>query len=85
MKNNQVATVFGTTASPLFLLFITFLVLKLTSVINWSWWWVTAPLWGPWAIIISFLVVCVVIWLLAVLLIAGLNIFETKRQKNKSK
>lgn len=27
-------------------LFITFLVLKLTHVIDWSWWWVTAPLWG---------------------------------------
>ena len=27
------------------LLFITFLVLKLTNVISWSWWWVTAPLW----------------------------------------
>lgn len=29
------------------LLFITFLVLKLTQVIDWSWWWVTAPLWIP--------------------------------------
>ena len=28
------------------LLFIVFLVLKLTHVIDWSWWWVTAPLWG---------------------------------------
>lgn len=27
------------------LLFITFLVLKLCKVIDWSWWWVTAPLW----------------------------------------
>ena len=25
--------------------FIVFLVLKLTGVIDWSWWWVTAPLW----------------------------------------
>lgn len=29
------------------LLFIVFLVLKLTEIIDWSWWWVTAPLWGP--------------------------------------
>jgi Flp pilus assembly protein TadB len=29
------------------LLFITFLVLKLTGVIDWSWWWVTAPVWVP--------------------------------------
>ena len=27
-------------------LFIIFLILKLTKVIDWSWWWVTAPLWG---------------------------------------
>lgn len=27
-------------------LFLVFLVLKLTGYINWSWWWVTAPLWG---------------------------------------
>lgn len=28
-------------------LFFIFLVLKLTHVIAWSWWWVTAPLWIP--------------------------------------
>ena len=27
-------------------LFVVFLVLKLIGVIAWSWWWVTAPLWG---------------------------------------
>ena len=26
-------------------LFIVFLILKLTHVIDWSWWWVTSPLW----------------------------------------
>ncbi len=25
--------------------FIVFLVLKLTGTIDWSWWWVTSPLW----------------------------------------
>lgn len=29
-------------------LFLVFLVLKLCNVIDWSWWWVTAPLWGAW-------------------------------------
>lgn len=28
------------------LLFITFLVLKLTHVIDWSWFWVFSPLWS---------------------------------------
>ena len=27
------------------LLFLLFTTLKLTGVISWSWWWVTAPLW----------------------------------------
>jgi hypothetical protein len=29
------------------ILFLIFLVLKLTNFIDWSWWWVTAPLWIP--------------------------------------
>ena len=46
------------------ILFVTFLVLKLAGIIHWSWWWVTAPLWIPWAIIGSLLVI------LAILMIA---------------
>ena len=34
-------------------LFLIFLVLKLTKVITWSWWWITCPLWAPFAIIIG--------------------------------
>jgi len=33
------------------LLGIVFVVLKLTGFINWSWWWVTAPFWGGFAIL----------------------------------
>lgn len=29
------------------ILFFIFLVLKLIGKIDWSWWWVTAPLWVP--------------------------------------
>jgi hypothetical protein len=35
-------------------LFITFLVLKLTGIINWSWWWISAPLWIP---VVAFLAI----------------------------
>lgn len=28
-----------------FILFIVFLILKLNKNIDWSWWWVTSPLW----------------------------------------
>lgn len=29
------------------ILFVVFLILKLCGTIDWSWWWVTAPLWIP--------------------------------------
>ena len=32
------------------ILFIVFLILKLTGTIDWSWWWVTSPLWIPFAL-----------------------------------
>ena len=32
------------------LLLVAFIVLKLTGVITWSWWWVLSPLWIPLAI-----------------------------------
>lgn len=46
-------------------LFIVFLVLKLTDVIDWSWWWVTSPLWIPAALgLLLFLPIAfVVAWL----------------------
>ena len=37
-------------------LFLIFLVLKLCGVIAWSWWWVTAPLWIPFAFTGVFLI-----------------------------
>ncbi len=33
------------------LLAIVFITLKLTGYITWSWWWVTSPLWIPFAIV----------------------------------
>lgn len=33
-------------SSFMVLLFLLFLTLKLTNVIDWSWWWVAAPLWA---------------------------------------
>jgi hypothetical protein len=34
------------------LMFLIFMTLKLTGFITWSWWWVTAPLWGGFALIV---------------------------------
>ncbi len=44
------------------LLAIAFIVLRLTNVISWSWWWVLAPLWGPAAITI---IVLIIVFILA--------------------
>lgn len=41
-------------------LFIVFLVLKLTDVIDWSWWWVTAPLWIPFGLVVLVMLVALV-------------------------
>jgi uncharacterized membrane protein len=37
----------STSSSSIFpsLLLLTFVILKLTHVIDWSWWWVLSPLW----------------------------------------
>lgn len=43
------------------MLFIVFLVLKLTKVISWSWWWVTAPLWMPFGLLLFILIICFII------------------------
>ena len=50
------------------ILFLIFLVLKLTHNIDWSWWWVTAPLWMPVAAIL----------VVAILALIGVTIFKTK-------
>lgn len=46
------------------LLFLVFLVLKLTNVITWSWWWVTSPLWLPLAIVVGFALMTYIIILI---------------------
>lgn len=38
-------------------LFVVFLILKLTNYIDWSWWWITAPLWIPLGLGIIYLIV----------------------------
>jgi len=62
-------------------LFIVFLILKLTGNIDWSWWWVTSPLWIPIALAVSiFFVVLIVIVLL---LIFGLSPDDLKNKFEK--
>ena len=53
------------------LLAIVFIALKLTGHIDWSWWWVLAPIWGPLAIV-------AVVWLFCVIGIAVIELFEKR-------
>ena len=38
------------------LLTIVFITLKLTGYIDWSWWWVLSPLWIPFAVVMTIIV-----------------------------
>ena len=42
------------------LLTVVFVTLKLTHVIDWSWWWVFAPLWLPVAVVILMILIIVI-------------------------
>ena len=52
------------------LLGVAFVVLKLCGVIDWSWWWVTAPFWGGFAFF--------AIFLLGALAFAGIAIWRSR-------
>ena len=43
------------------ILFVLFLILKLTGHIDWSWWWVTSPLWIPITIVFTFIMLGTII------------------------
>ena len=66
----------GTGLSLSAVLFIVFLVLKLTGNIDWSWWWVTSPLWIPFGIVIS--AVGIVFLVIVTALIFGASVEDIK-------
>ena len=71
MSENNKNTVLGGGLTFLQALFLVFLVLKLTGktvVATWSWWWVTAPLWGGLAIGLIILLIGLLFGLLSILL-----------------
>lgn len=51
--------------SFLSMLAILFIALKLLNVINWSWWWVLAPIWIPIAVVLAVLLVIVIVLLIS--------------------
>lgn len=58
------------------LLFLVFLVMKLASIgamANWSWWWVTSPLWGPTVLFIGGFIVFLLVKGVIALIEAGIS------------
>lgn len=64
------------------LTFIVFLVLKLCGVIDWSWWWVTVPLWGPFALLIAGLFIYIIIAVIIALVRYCIRKRKEKRRGN---
>ena len=57
--NNKASTGVGVGICEL--MFITFLVLKLVGVIDWSWWWITAPLWIPLVVVLILSIIFLIV------------------------
>ena len=55
-KNNQTGNI-----GVLGLLGVVFVTLKLIGVISWSWWWVTAPFWGGFALVLAIVAIVYVL------------------------
>ena len=69
MSKEQTTTVISSSLTTT--LFVVFLVLKLTDNIDWSWWWVTSPLWLPLAILIGFVALIITVGIILVILNKG--------------
>lgn len=68
MSNSNSVNVGGGGIGLLGAVFLVFLILKLTGHIAWSWWWVLAPLWMPFGIIVAVIGVILLFMGLIVLL-----------------
>ena len=65
-------------------LFLIFLVLKLVGVIDWSWWWVTSPLWINTGIVLL-IIIGAVIYCYAEDAIANRRVKKSKRGNKNGK
>ena len=64
-------------------LFLIFLILKLTETIDWSWWWVTSPLWLPVAFLVFFMILVTLIVIVAIVMGGNLDEIKNKIENYK--
>lgn len=62
-------------------LFVVFLTLKLCSVIDWNWAWVTAPLWIPIALVLAIIVAMLTAYGTTKLLTATIDLFLGRHKR----
>ena len=74
-------TVVNRGVTPLSLLGVAFIVLKVMGQITWSWWWVLAPFWVPVALAV-FLVLFIVV-IVAIIASKGEQIIEKQEIPKK--
>lgn len=61
MSDKKVSSSSSSGIGFLGLLAVLFIGLKLTGYIDWSWWWVLAPLWIGWAVVLGVIAIIGVI------------------------
>jgi hypothetical protein len=83
MKNSNA----NTGLSLPLILFLIFLTLKLTGNIDWSWWWVTSPLWIPFVTVVGFILLLISIVLIFMILALsfGMSVDDIKEKLNNLK
>jgi hypothetical protein len=57
----------------LFLVFLTLKLAEVGPVANWSWWWVTSPLWIPLALVIAIVAIAAIIAVIVAIVAATLK------------
>lgn len=63
MTAKETKTLSSSISLPSVMIFLIFLIMKLTETepfADWSWWWITSPLWLPSAIALSILAIAVI-------------------------
>jgi hypothetical protein len=57
----------------LFLVFLTLKLAEVGSVANWSWWWVTSPLWIPLVLVIAIAAIVALVAIIVAIIAATLK------------
>lgn len=81
MSDNNATKAGGGGIGVLGVLGCIFVTLKLTGNIDWSWWWVTVPFWGGFALLLAILLVCLLILGLCQLTLLALTFWESRAKK----